>query len=82
VSADERDDYQADIRFGEWLRSQRVRVGMSLEDAAKSASLSVERLKGLEMGLSERGITRAEAVRISKVYQIGVDDLLAQAARV
>ncbi len=75
------DDYQADIRFGEWLRSQRVRTGLSLEAAAQGAGLTLERLKGLEMGLSERGITRPEATRLCGVYHLELQELLAQAAR-
>lgn len=75
------DDYQADIRFGEWLRSQRVRTGLSIEAAAQGAGLTMERLKGLEMGLSERGITRTEASRLCGVYRIALEELLAQAAR-
>jgi hypothetical protein len=81
VSIEESDDYQADIKFGEWLRAQRVKTGLSLEDASKGAELSVERLKGLETGLSERGVTRPEAVRLCTLYRIDLKDLLSAAAR-
>jgi hypothetical protein len=79
--ADEKDDYAADIRFGEWLRSQRVRVGISLEESAKLALISVERLKGLEMGLSGRGITRPEAIRLSMAYRIEPSEIIERAER-
>ncbi len=79
--AEERDDYQADIRFGEWLRSQRVRAGLNLEKAALGCSIPTERLKALEMGLSERGVTRQESVRICSAYKISLNEFLEQAAR-
>lgn len=78
---EERDDYQADIRFGEWLRGQRVRAGLSLEKAALGCSIPAERLKALEMGLSDKGITRPESVRICDAYKISLKELLDQAAR-
>jgi len=77
----ELDDYQADIRFGEWLRCQRVRAGLSIEKAAEASSLTIDRLKTLEMGLSERGITHPESVRICTVYQISLNEMLEQAAK-
>jgi transcriptional regulator with XRE-family HTH domain len=80
MTADQ-DDYQADIRFGEWLRAQRVRAGLSLEDAAKRADLSVGRLKALEMGLSERGVTRVEATKLGAAYSVPLAELLEQASR-
>ena len=75
------DDYAADIRFGEWLRSQRVRVGLSLEESAKLAMITVERLKGLEMGLSGKGITRSEATRLGTAYKLEVHDIIERAER-
>jgi enoyl-CoA hydratase/carnithine racemase len=81
MSSEARDDYSADIRFGEWLRSQRVRVGLSIDRSAEMAELSAERLKALEMGLSGRGITRAEAGRLGKVYGLEIRELLERATR-
>src|SRR4051794_7797651 len=77
----EKDDYSADIRFGEWLRSQRVRAGLSIDESAKLAVISVERLKGLETGLSGRGITHPEAVRIGGAYKVQVEEIIEQANR-
>jgi transcriptional regulator with XRE-family HTH domain len=78
---EDQDDYQADICFGEWLRSQRVRTGLTIEKAAEDSNISIQRLKALEMGLSERGITRSESVRVCTVYQVPLQDLLVQAVK-
>ena len=77
----EQDDYQSDIRFGEWLRTQRVRAGLTLESASTATGLPVDRLKALEMGLSDRGITKAEANKISGLYKIPLHEFLEEASR-
>jgi hypothetical protein len=75
------DDFTADIRFGEWLRSQRVRAGLALEVAAKLSELSLRRLQCLELGLTGRGITRLEATRLAAIYKIAVPEVMEQATR-
>ncbi|MCM2322930.1 MAG: helix-turn-helix domain-containing protein, partial [Oligoflexia bacterium] len=75
------DDYQSDIQFGEWLRSRRMERGLTLEAAAEKAAMPVERLKGLEMGYSERGITPGEATHLAKLYGLKLEDFLAQATQ-
>lgn len=75
------DDFAADICFGEWLRAQRVRVGLALEVSAQLAELSVRRLKCLELGLSDRGITHPEATRLATIYGIALPELLTRAAK-
>ena len=80
MGPEERDDYSADIRFGEWLRSRRLQKGLSVEVSAKLAELSVRRLKGLEMGLSGRGITRPEAARLGLIYDVAVTDIIERAS--
>lgn len=77
----ELDDYQSDIRFGEWLSSQRTKIGITLEAAAREAAIAVERLKALEKGYCERGITRAESVRLCNVYRVELSELLSQASK-
>ena len=80
MSGEGPDDYTADIRFGEWLRLKRSNVGLSIEATAKLAELSVRRLKGIEMGLSGRGITGQEAKRLGSVYGIELKEILDRAS--
>lgn len=80
-SAESQDDFAADVKFGEWLREQRNRMGLTLEECAKRAALSVERLKCLELGLSERGITSSEGSRLASVYQVSLAELSGLAAK-
>ncbi len=77
----ETDDYDCDIRFGEWLRSARTKQQLTVEAAAQSAAMPAERLKALELGYSDRGITQDESVRLSKVYRIPLEELLREATR-
>ena len=77
----ELDDFQSDIQFGEWLRSQRVRLGSTIEQAAQLAKIPLERLKALELGLSERGITQNESVRLSTLYKLPLAEVLARATK-
>ena len=77
--ASESDDYTSDMLFGKWLRDQRIGAGLSLEDAALKAEIPLHRLKSLEMGLSERGINRAESEKLCAAYRIALSDLLARA---
>src|SRR5689334_7441788 len=73
------DDYQSDVQFGEWLRKQREQKGLTLERASKEAMIETSRLKALEVGYADRGITRSEAVRLCAVYKIAVGEFLTQA---
>ena len=75
----ETDDFAADMRFGDWLVKTREAAKLSLRDAANAAGMREERLKGLELGYSEKGITRAEAASISKAYSLAVDIVLKRA---
>lgn len=75
------DDYKSDVEFGSWLREKRTQAGLSLEDAAQKTFISLERLKALELGYSERGVTRAESVRLSEAYHVALDTLLAEASK-
>jgi hypothetical protein len=77
----ETDDYMADMEFGAWLRDQRVCAGFSLEEACQKASISPQRLKSLEMGLSERGINQQESEKLCGIYRIVLRDLIARASR-
>lgn len=69
------------LKFGEWLRSQRQRCGLSIESTAKLAEISVGRLKSLELGLSGKRITRPEATRLASIYRVLHDEILDQAAK-
>jgi transcriptional regulator with XRE-family HTH domain len=74
------DDYELDINFGYWLKDQRISAGFTLEEAAKKSNVSIQRLKSLEMGYAERGITQAESERLCAVYQIALEDFLKRAS--
>lgn len=78
---DERDDYQFDVQFGEWLRQQRDHLQLSLEAAAQQAGMTAERLKGLELGYSQKGITHAESTRLCATYRLSLDEFLKKAIR-
>jgi ribosome-binding protein aMBF1 (putative translation factor) len=71
---------QIDLEFGHWLKDQRVRVGLSLDDAAEKVMISSSRLKSLEMGFAEKGITKTEAERLSQIYKVQLDDVLKRAS--
>lgn len=78
----ETDDYTDDMEFGKWLRDQRVNAGLSLEEASEQAEISPQRLKSLEMGLSDKGITHKESERLSKTYRVVLKEILEKAAGV
>jgi transcriptional regulator with XRE-family HTH domain len=77
----ENDDYDSDIRFGEWLRNARTRAELTLETAAQASTIPLERLKALELGYSDRGITRDEASRLAQAYRVPLEDVLHEATR-
>lgn len=73
------DDYQSDIHFGEWLRNIREKSGLSLERVAALTAMEVSRLKALEVGYADRGITLSEAKKLSAAYKVGLEELLEEA---
>jgi hypothetical protein len=75
----ETDDYASDVEFGKWLKDRRVAAGLTIEQAGKDGQISVQRLKSLEMGFCERGITRTEATRLCALYRMELKDLLSRA---
>jgi transcriptional regulator with XRE-family HTH domain len=77
---EEKSDHEIDIEFGQWLRDMRTRYKLSIEQAAKDSTLSVERLKSLELGYAEKGITQQESKKISHVYNVNLEELLDRAA--
>lgn len=72
-------EYDIDIRFGQWLRDQRLRHGLSLEQVAEHSGLSGERLNSLERGYAKKGITRIEAENLSVVYNVFLEDVIERA---
>lgn len=79
-NAEEKTDHEIDIEFGQWLRDLRMRCKMSVEQAAQSSALSTERLKSLELGYAEKGITAQESKKICAAYKVSLDEFLARAA--
>lgn len=75
----EKTDHEIDVEFGQWLRDRRTRTGLSLEQAAERSNTSVDRLKSLELGYAEKGITGPESKKISAVYKIDLQELLDKA---
>ncbi len=76
----ETNDYESDSRFGHWLRDQRVRAGLNLRQAAMNSGIAEERLKALEIGYAERGITLSESEKISAAYKVTLVEFLSKAA--
>ena len=72
-------DYEIDIRFGQWLKSQRLKQGLSLEQVQRHCGLSSERLNSLEKGFAKKGITRLEAENLSIVYNVFIEDVIKHA---
>jgi transcriptional regulator with XRE-family HTH domain len=75
----ETNDYDSDIAFGVWLRDQRTFSGISIEQVSRLCGLSVERLKSLEIGYAEKGITYPESQKLSAIYKISFDDFIRRA---
>ena len=51
------------------LRWARESIGLSLEDAAKRANVSVDKLDAAERGESDRGLTLRQVEAAAKVYE-------------
>ncbi|MBI3543744.1 MAG: helix-turn-helix domain-containing protein [Deltaproteobacteria bacterium] len=73
-------DHEIDVEFGQWLRDQRSRCGLTLEQAAQRSGVAVERLKSLELGYAEKGITQHEADKIRTIYKLDLKEFLDRAA--
>lgn len=73
-------DYEADSNFGRWLRDQRVCMGLTLEQTSLKTGITISRLKALEMGYAERGITHGESEKISAAYKLVLREILSRAA--
>lgn len=74
------DDYELDVRFGLWLKEAREKAGLSLTDAARTSRIPEARLKSLEVGYADRGITRRESESLCVVYKVPLENFLRQAA--
>jgi hypothetical protein len=73
------DDYDSDSKFGHWLREQRITAGLNVKQAALKSGISEERIKALEIGYAERGITHSESQKLSMIYKINLPELLSMA---
>ena len=77
---EEKSDHEIDIEFGQWLRDTRMQCKLTIEEAARNSALSVERLKSLELGYAEKGVTRQESQKLCATYRIDLNELLDRAA--
>ena len=73
-------DYEADMEFGRWLRAQRVALGLTIEQAAEKTAIASSRLKSLEVGYAEKGITKAESEKLCALYRIDLKEFLRRAS--
>lgn len=76
---EQKTDHEIDIEFGVWLRDRRVQCGLTLEQAAARTTVAVERLKSLELGYAEKGITQNESKKICAAYKISLEEFLGRA---
>lgn len=72
-------DHEIDVEFGQWLRNQRNNCGLTLEVASQKSGVPVERLKSLELGYAEKGITKVESDRLKALYRLDLQELLDRA---
>lgn len=72
-------DHEIDVEFGQWLRNQRNNCGLTLEIASQKSGVPVERLKSLELGYAEKGITKMESDKLKTLYRLDLQELLDRA---
>lgn len=77
--ATEKSDHEIDIEFGQWLRDRRTASGLTLEQAAQRTGLPSERLKSIELGYAQKGITQQESQRLCALYRLDAQELLDRA---
>jgi transcriptional regulator with XRE-family HTH domain len=63
-------EYEQDIRFGSWLRAQRIRLNLSLPDVQQATSISIRRIIEIEAGSGIKGVTTREVRLFSGAYKI------------
>ena len=74
-------DYDSDITFGFWLKDRRTAAGLTIEEASKKSEIPLQRLKSLEIGYAEKGITYAESQKICAVYHVPLEELIKRATQ-
>lgn len=77
--ATEKSDHEIDIEFGQWLRDRRMGCGLTLEQSAQRTGIPSERLKSLELGYAQKGITSQESQRLCALYRLDAQELLDRA---
>jgi transcriptional regulator with XRE-family HTH domain len=75
-----KNDYDADVNFGHWLREIRTAAGLSLEEACLRSGITEQRLKSLEVGYASKGIVKSEAQTLATLYRQNLDDFMKRAA--
>lgn len=76
---EDKTDHEIDMEFGRWLRDLRAAAKLTLEQAATQSGVSAERLKSLELGYAEKGVTQQESKRICATYKVSLEEFLAHA---
>ncbi len=77
---EDKSDHEVDMEFGQWLRDQRAKTGLTLEQASQRCGLATERLKSLELGYAEKGFTAPESKKVCAAYKIDINELLNKAS--
>lgn len=73
------DDYELDLTFGQWLREQRMTLKLSVEQVSHVCGISSQRLRSLEVGYAEKGITREESEKLCSLYKKELKEFLEHA---
>ena len=75
----EKTDHEVDMEFGQWLRDQRTKSGLTIEQASERSGVQAERLKSLELGYAKKGVTAQESQKVAAAYRINIQEFLDKA---
>jgi cytoskeletal protein RodZ len=67
------------FRFGEWVKEQRLGVGMSLREASSRTAMSLHRLSSIENGIFEIQLNSIEVNSLCRTYRITPDEFVKKA---
>jgi hypothetical protein len=68
------------IKFGGWLKDQRVGLGISLREAAWRSGISLQRLASIESGTLQFGMNSVETSMVCRTYKITSGEFLLKAS--
>lgn len=67
------------MKFGNWLKEQRVGLGLSLREASWRSGMSLQRLLSIEAGSLQVGLNSVECISVCKTYRITSAEFLLKA---